>query len=90
MSPNIDASRPHANDRATLTQSEQHMLRLAHARRALRAARAAEARWIQDALGRSRSNEMKLGLARDALRADAHRHPDADRNQDGLRSAAAL
>ena len=90
MSANVDASRPHANDRTALTQRQQHVRRVAHARRALRAAQAAEARWIQDALGRSGSNEPKLGLVRDALRVDARRHPDADRDQDGLRIAAAV
>lgn len=76
MSPTAEGFGPYSDDSAALTPLEYRLLRIAAARRALRAAQAVESRWIREALGRSGPGERKINLAQDARRRDARRPPD--------------
>lgn len=51
-SPASPDSRPHRTDPVELARAEQEILRATRSRRILRAARAAETRWVREMLGR--------------------------------------
>lgn len=73
MPADAEGSGPHSNGPVSLTPHERRLLQVDGAGRALRAAQAAETRWIRDVLGRGGASESKIRLAQDSLRGAARR-----------------
>lgn len=75
MPSHAEDSVPYHDDAISLTPFERRLLQADRARRALRAAQAAETRWVRDVLGHSGAGASNVRLAQSLLRSDKRRPP---------------